>query len=312
LESDYSSGWCRYLGEVCLLKIFHKIGLTFQGFRRPLFKHDLFDIDRRLRCKKGQDAFDQKLRRENGRGVIATFSRAVSSNLLGDCIAPILPKLLFIAASIGQPFLIHELIRFVQTRGERNHLHGVFLVMTAALEYQGLAIFDSWYRQQSTRFITKLRGYLITAIYRKLLRSKDDAKSAALTLISVDVEKILLGMTVIHELWAAAIIISVTLYLLYQQVGVIFLVLLGPLASIIVATYVLGNSVRSRQRRHAESSQKRIKFFSTIPRSMKAIKMLGLSEHVLDIGLVLREVEINAQKSLRRIVFFTSYICKPS
>lgn len=56
--------------------------------------------------------------------------------------------------------------------------------------------------------------------------------SAAITLMSTDVEKIRQGMLMIHEFWANTIEVGVASFLLYQSLGIAFL---APILIVAVA-----------------------------------------------------------------------------
>lgn len=70
-----------------------------------------------------------------------------------------------------------------------------------------------------------LRAILVTAIYRKTmsmgLSVAEDA--SAVTLMSTDVERIALGMARIHDAWSTLLQVVVAMYILYGQVGAVFI-----------------------------------------------------------------------------------------
>lgn len=70
-----------------------------------------------------------------------------------------------------------------------------------------------------------LRGILVTSIYRKTM-SLDlsiAGDASAVTLMSTDVERIVLGMVKVHDTWSTLIQVACAMYILYQQVGVVFI-----------------------------------------------------------------------------------------
>lgn len=67
-----------------------------------------------------------------------------------------------------------------------------------------------------------------------LVNVTDD--SAAVTLMSTDVEKIRQGMVMMHEFWANTIEVGVASFLLYQSLGIAFL------APIIIVVVVIGSA----------------------------------------------------------------------
>lgn len=61
----------------------------------------------------------------------------------------------------------------------------------------------------------------MTAVFDKTLTARGDllAGSQATTLMSADIERIGVGLQILHELWANVALIAVALWLLYQQIG---------------------------------------------------------------------------------------------
>ena len=66
-----------------------------------------------------------------------------------------------------------------------------------------------------------MRGCLAGLIYHKTLRVACDATkaSAALTLMSADVDRIALTVEKLYEIWAGTIEIAVAIWLLERQIG---------------------------------------------------------------------------------------------
>jgi len=74
-----------------------------------------------------------------------------------------------------------------------------------------------------------IRGVLVTAVYRKTTEISIIAldNSAAVTLMSTDVERIVQGMKNLHEFWANFIQVAITTWLLQQQLGLACIAPLG-------------------------------------------------------------------------------------
>ncbi|KAN0106752.1 P-loop containing nucleoside triphosphate hydrolase protein [Hyaloscypha variabilis] len=263
-----------------LLPLFKK------GYRGQLDQLDLFGLSDRLRPKEIQEKFNAKLSTSQSQKSWMILFRSIFTDLTSDFLAPVLPKLCYIGTLIAQPFLIRALLNFVTSSTESAAKQGPYFVLLVLLEYVGLAVFNAWYWQSVSRFNTKLRAYLIRAIYTKTLSSKV-AENAVLTLLTVDVERLLLGSRVVHELWGALVPGVVALCLLQAQIGLISLNLLFLVAFVTAVTYIAGRM--------------RIKFISAIPGFMKSIKMLGFTEQALDAGKKLRDSETRALMSVNEI-----------
>jgi ATP-binding cassette subfamily C (CFTR/MRP) protein 1 len=71
-----------------------------------------------------------------------------------------------------------------------------------------------------------LRGALVGAIYNRALLLPDGLHddSAAVTLMSTDIDRIAIAMQSVHEIWARIIEVGVGLWLLERQVGAVCVV----------------------------------------------------------------------------------------
>jgi ATP-binding cassette subfamily C (CFTR/MRP) protein 1 len=74
-----------------------------------------------------------------------------------------------------------------------------------------------------------VRGALVTIIYRKTTEISIAAldNSAAVTLMSTDVERIISGFRSLHEVWANVFQIGFSVWILEQQIGA---ACVGPVA----------------------------------------------------------------------------------
>lgn len=87
----------------------------------------------------------------------------------------------------------------------------------------------SQHQHLTYRAITMMRGALISLIYKKAgnMSTKDADPGSSTTLMTADVERIVMGWQTMHEIWANSIEISVAVILLKQQLGVACAVPIG-------------------------------------------------------------------------------------
>ena len=85
------------------------------------------------------------------------------------------------------------------------------------------------YKHKIFQLIVAIRGSLVTAIYEKSLNLMDRAVegSAAVSLMSTDVEGIATNMQSVHEVWASLIELGISIFLLQRQIGVVVMVTIG-------------------------------------------------------------------------------------
>jgi hypothetical protein len=105
--------------------------------------------------------------------------------------------------------------------GEISSNPGYGLIGATIIVYTGIAAASAFYWYFQTRAMYMLRGVLASTVYKKTTEAKiavaDD--SAALTLMSVDVERIIRGWQFAHEFWANLIEASIACWLLSRHLG---------------------------------------------------------------------------------------------
>lgn len=278
--------------------------LLLSGFGKVLSLADLPSISEKLNSRAlakdlsaTWDKCNQKKRHALALAAVLTFRWEV--------LLIAFPKLAYVAFSLSQPFLIQEAVSLVQNAdaGDSDNV-GYGLIGGFALVYTGLAITMGWASHLTYRLMTMMRGGLISIIYRKLLQTQATKlnDSAAVTLMGTDVQRITESFHyLIVETIPAFIQLAIATYLLYLQLGGVFVVLL--ILSIVgtVLSGQIADKVSKSQKTWLESIQTRINFTSEILGSMKNVKMLGLTGQMSNMIQALRDDEIARSKRFRRI-----------
>ncbi|KAI1841042.1 hypothetical protein JX266_012761 [Neoarthrinium moseri] len=222
----------------------------------------------------------------------------------GFLLAPVLPYLVIVASQLAQPFLINTVLAYVQSpydgsQEQKNIGYG--LIAAYGLVYVCIAVATAWGQHLSYRFVVLLRGVLVTSIYRKTMSTSVTvaADASAVTLMSTDVERIALGMAKIHDAWSTLIQVGCAMYILYGQVGVVFV---APIVISIVsciAAVGLSSFAGAFQASWMESLEKRIATTSALIGSVKGVKMLGWTGKASEIIQKLRLAEIASARKFR-------------
>ena len=187
------------------------------------------------------------------------------------------------------------MISFIQTSPKEQDVNvGYGLVTLFSLNYTFRAIFVSWSRQAVARFRIRLRACLISIVYQHTLRiaPKDVNLGSATILMNVDVEKVIDAAKYLHDFWSLGITCVIAAYLLYRQLGVLFV---APLFTVICAlgfSTKVGTLLKPRQRQWVDATEKRVTSITYAAGNMKAIRMLGLTEVVRTTLEGLRETEV--------------------
>lgn len=147
------------------------------------------------------------------------------------------------------------------------------------------------------------RSILVTEIFQKAtkVRMGFDNDSAALTLMSTDIERINNGLRSIHEIWASIIQAALASWMLYNQLGVVFVAPMGVVTLCSIGLAILMNFTGDSQREWMAGVQKRVGLTATVIANMKNLKISGLSDAVGDFVQKLRVEELAAGTRFRRI-----------
>ena len=148
-----------------------------------------------------------------------------------------------------------------------------------------------------------VRGALISAIYSHTLELSlpNLNQSAAVTLMSSDVERVCVALQPIHNLWASPIEIALATWLLQREIGI---ALLGPLFVTMVAVsgpFFMAKYMGAAQKIWMDKIQMRIDMSVKMLQSIKGIKMLGLGEKISNTIFQLRENETRNSLKMRRL-----------
>ncbi len=152
------------------------------------------------------------------------------------------------------------------------------------------------------RTMAKIRGALVTIIYKNMLsvRAENVNSSAALSLMSTDVDRITFTTFNIVSLGPSVVQLGIALGILGTQLGascvapVVLCIICG-----IVAGYI-GKLVPPRQRRWMAAIQKRVGITSDVISSMKGVKVAGLSEKAEKQIEDLRSYELERSTAFRK------------
>jgi ATP-binding cassette subfamily C (CFTR/MRP) protein 1 len=229
--------------------------------------------------------------------------------MLKPLAASILPRLALTFFKFMQPLLIKRITELASDENsESANRNGWGLTAATGLVFIGSAITSAAYQHKANRMVTMVRGSLVGAIYAQTLdlsiTSLDE--SAAVTLMSSDIERICVALQPIHTLWSSPIEIGLAIWLLQKEVGI---ALLGPLFITAIAMsgpFIISKHMGSAQMIWMGKIQIRVDATAKMLQAMKGIKMLGLSSKISRTIYLLRLEEI--LKSLRMRKLFVGMI----
>jgi ATP-binding cassette, subfamily C (CFTR/MRP), member 1 len=283
-------------------------GIFYKGSRSLISVDDLYHLDQQLASvtlnQKIHDAWDSRRKPERRFEFIMAIYRA----LWWPFVLTAFPRICLIMFLFSQPLLIFKILDLLSREEDAPQTlnEGYGLIGAALLVYLGLSISRLHYNQNTHRFITMFRGAAISLIYNRTLAIQNRLydESAAITLMSTDVDRIARCLEGVNECWARAIEVIVGVVLLALQLGWVCVIpiivvicrflsrlflfalrrtfLTGIIGSFTGAKRIASN-IGPRQKAWIEAVQKRIALTSSILADMRSVKMTGLGSTLFPI-----------------------------
>ncbi|KAL2075027.1 hypothetical protein VTL71DRAFT_8807 [Oculimacula yallundae] len=280
--------------------------IFWNGYRTVLTLEDLFTLDQRLATQDLQVKLRQHLEDSSNKGKKhgLGLAKALSETLSISLILPVLPRMGLIAFRFCQPFLINTLLDYLQKSNRESPANfGYGLIGAAFLIYMGIAVSTSFYWYFHERSLCKCRAALGGAVYVKTteMKSTSSGDSAAVTLMSTDVERVRLGLLNLHEFWGNSVEVALASWLLQRQLGA---AVAAPL--IVVLCCVIGGAFANRytgarQKIWMEKIQKRVGLTANVISNMKHLKISGLAAPVEGLIQAMRVDELKAASRFRAV-----------
>lgn len=166
-------------------------------------------------------------------------------------------KLVGTMLSFSGPLLLSLLVGFLE-EGQEPLSHGVLYVLGLASGAVLSAVLQNQYGYEIRKVMLQARGAVLSILYRKALQlgPKRPPTGEALNLLGTDSERLLNFAGSFHEAWGLPLQLAITLYLLYQQVGMAFVaglvlaLLLVPVNKVI-ATRIMASNQEMLQHKDA-------------------------------------------------------------
>jgi hypothetical protein len=159
-----------------------------------------------------------------------------------------------------------------------------------------------------------VRGSLVSLIYTHSLSIDDqiDDPSAAVTIMSTDVDRICQSLVLLHDLWSRPLELIIGISLLALQIGWVCVM---PVAVVLLSaildtrvTLLIGNKVKV----WTDAVQRRISLTADVLSSMKSVKMLGLAKPLHMLLQKERVHELRLQAKFRWSTVWLNTLGKPS
>ncbi|KAG8664561.1 uncharacterized protein FPOAC1_013342 [Fusarium poae] len=279
-----------------------QIPLFRTGYSQNLQIESLFPLEKHFKSSYLQNQLQDAWGKASKKGDYALMS-TVFKSLKRPLLVIVFPRLCFIGFTFCQPFLISATLRWAERDSNSDDMS------------QGYGLIGAWflvfvttgqYQHMTVRATTMARGQLISMLYDKAtdISITTANPTAALTLMSADIERIDAGWRTAHDVWANLIEIVIAVYLLGRQLGLACLIPVGAAIFSIVGSVIAVSFVMARQAIWLEAIERRISVTSQMLGSMKGVKMCGLSSVLGTRIQAMREEELHISGKFRRLLIW--------
>ncbi|KAI1380494.1 ABC multidrug transporter [Hypoxylon crocopeplum] len=279
--------------------------LFLEGYRKVLEISDLYPLDQNMAAKRLSQRFEQHLGIAKFKGHKIGLVKVLAKSLAIPLILPIPARLALIGFNFCQPLFINSLTeRLSEPEGSFTANAGYGFIGASICIYTSIAISMALYGYFHHRMLYMARACLVTAIYTKttVARIASEDENAALTLMSTDIERAMMGFRCLHELWANVIEVALSSWLLYNLLGAAFA---APIVIVIICATAISFIMRfmsDGQKTWMAGVQKRVGLTSSVIANMKNIKISGITDPITRFVEQLRADELQSGSAFRKLM----------
>nr|XP_009486161.1 PREDICTED: multidrug resistance-associated protein 7 [Pelecanus crispus] len=181
------------------------------------------------------------------------------------------------------PLLLNLLVNFMESRQEPLS-HGVLYALGLfAGSFLG-ALLRNQFSYEVNKVTLMVRAAIISAIYRKALRVSSTSLTRftvgeIVNFMSTDSSRLVNFCHSFHEVWSLPFQFAITLYLLYQQVGVAFLGGLALALLLVPINKVIANRIMMNNKEMLKHKDTRVKLMTEFLCGIRVIKFYAWEKH---------------------------------
>ena len=269
----------------------------------------LIDADKSVECERVFNLeYEKELRKPvDERSLKRALWRAFGAEFMIGGLYKLINDTLVFAG----PLLLNLLIRFLDTPEWPVYYGVIFgLGLFLASMIQTIAVGAYFFRV--TRIGQRMRSTLIPLVYQKAFdisnRGRQQYTTGEITnLMSVDSTRLQTLTPYLHMMWSAPLQISVSMYLLYQQIGPSVFVGLGFMILMVPLNAVLMKRLSKFQKDMMVNKDRRLKLMSEILGGIRIIKFFAWEESYIDSANEVRQQEVDTLRKSAYIRATTSF-----
>ncbi|NXE04622.1 MRP7 protein, partial [Lophotis ruficrista] len=181
------------------------------------------------------------------------------------------------------PLLLNLLVNFMESRQEPLS-HGVLYALGLfAGSFLG-ALLRNQFTYEVNKVILMMRAAVVSAIYRKAVRVSSTSLTRftvgeIVNFMSTDTSRLVNFCLSFHEVWSLPFQFAITLYLLYQQVGVAFLGGLALALLLVPINKVIANCIMMNNKEMLKHKDIRVKLMTEFLCGIRVIKFYAWEKH---------------------------------
>ena len=246
-----------------------------RGVESKIHSHDdLFQLPYFLSSTSVEDFVDNYLNTFPKKySLICYLYKQIAKNLISVGILKLLGDVL----SFQSPIFLNKLLLYLESDDPsyRGFIYSTCLFASTL----GNALIVSYFNFQMIKISLNIRTILITLIYHKLFRVKyctlinQFSTGEVLNLANTDIERVINFIPSVFQMVSLPIQLIVTLYLLYNEVGLVFLSGVAFILCLIPINKVICNKIGTLSKEMMKHKDSRIKLMSQILKGIRTIKM---------------------------------------
>ncbi|RAK73686.1 putative ATP-binding cassette transporter [Aspergillus fijiensis CBS 313.89] len=270
------------------------------GSRRLLTIDDMYSLDQALNSATVSERAQRVWARRRIPARRFEFPWKLCQALWKPLLMAVFPRMCLIGFTFAQPFLIAALLDWLGSGQSTERGHG--LIAATPLVYLGLAISTLHSNHFLYRFITMFRGAASSLVYEHMLYIPDgklEDRSAAITRMTTDIDRIAACLVQLHECWARIIEVAIGIFLLTLRLGWVSAIpVIIVIFSCLACTYISKN-IGNSQKIWVDAVQQRLAIITSMLTDIQVVKRMGLSRAFTDTIQKKRVSETQQMSSFR-------------
>ncbi|KAM4772481.1 ATP-binding cassette sub-family C member 10 [Rhinophrynus dorsalis] len=265
------------------------------GLKHP---HDVYLLPQRLRTALIRQQFQSKSSSKALR-LLQTLQASFGARYY--CLG--LLKLVGSLLGFLGPLLLNLLVNFMETAGEPLSWGVLYTMGLFTSGFLG-ALLQNQFTQEVNKLILAVRASVLTSVYHKALHGEGTGLAAfspgeVINFMSTDADRVSNFCRSFHELWSLPLQFSVTLYLLYQQVGVAFLGGLGLALLLVPLNKVVASRIMHNNKDMLKHKDARVKLMTELLSGIRVVKFYTWEKHFARSVSALRGQELRSLRAIK-------------